>query len=1015
MYQYLDAVIVRAPALDARGLGLPWPDLTSPDATVTSWRAWLGQAWQAPELASAVEDASPDLARQVNRILSCHDVPEAAVRRTVMSTLRYVLRGITRATPFGLLAGIAPARIGPRAAFMAGTGHRAVARPDATWLTGVIEALEADDGLRPSLTVAASCLVTERNGHLVISHRPGGSGGGTPERVQVRAIPPVRAALDAAQSPVGVSDLAAKLAAGFPEATSDMITGLIARLISLGFLLTSLRAPITSPDPLSALTAELEPAVPHDEARIGSLRAVSASLARHNSAPDPVVARNERHHAAALMTSMRPAPGPALAVDLRLDWNLAIPEEVAAEAARAAGVLARLARRPALSPAWTAWHARFLDRYGPGAVVSVLEVVSDSTGLGFPAGYLGSTPAGQKSPLASRDKTLLKLAQRAVIRGEHEITLDDALIEELSAVSPGDPLQPSAELTVRVHAASVQDLDEGAFTLHVMGVSRGAGTVTGRFLHLLGRADQQRMCGVYASLPGVFLDSVPVQISAAPLYARSGNVARVPQTAGVVVSLGEHRADSPAQRIPISDLAVAADARRLHLMSVSRRRPVHTILPSAVDLTIHAHPLARFLLEAPVALAAPCAAFDWGAAHALPFVPALRYGQTILSPARWILDADDLAGREAAFSRWDDTLATWARQARLPRRVYAGDGDRCIALDLAEPSHRALLRAETNRAGRTRLRAAPAPGDLGWADGCPHEITIPLAAAGPAAAPVRWHGEVTRRGHGHLPGCDRRIYLKLYGPRDLQDAVLTRHLPEFAARLGRNASWWFIRYDDPEPHLRIRFTLGDRGFGVAVGQVGAWTSELRESGLVTGVNWDTYYPESARFGGASVMAVAEAFFAADSAAAVAQLTVPAGKDGPDARALTAASMTDLTAAAIGDDTEAMRWLVNHAKTGSVPPPRAVYDQAVALVCGPGRPAATGCIAPAWRVRRAALAAYRNALDQAGTVSLTDLLPDLLHLHQARIAGPDIESERACLHLARAAALSWLARNQKKAS
>ena len=46
MYQYLDAVLVRAPAWQLDSLGLPWPDLTGPDATPASWRAWLDQAWQ---------------------------------------------------------------------------------------------------------------------------------------------------------------------------------------------------------------------------------------------------------------------------------------------------------------------------------------------------------------------------------------------------------------------------------------------------------------------------------------------------------------------------------------------------------------------------------------------------------------------------------------------------------------------------------------------------------------------------------------------------------------------------------------------------------------------------------------------------------------------------------------------------------------------------------------------------------------------------------------------------------
>jgi lantibiotic biosynthesis protein len=1012
LYQYLDAVLVRAPALPATGLGLPWPDLTSPDATTEAWRGWLDQAWQVPELATAVEAASPDLARQVTRIRGVSDVPDAAVRRAVLSMLRYLLRGTSRATPFGLLAGIAPARIGPRATIRAGTGHRAVARVDATWHMSVIKALEADRRLLPCLTVVASELVAERAGYLVISHCSSGSRSSAPERVQIRATQPARAVLEAARTPIRAADLAAKLAADFPTATSEVTGSLIARLVSLGFLVSSLRAPMTAGDPLDALLTGLGAAEPHGGDGAGGLQAVSASLARHNCTPDAAAARAERGHAVALMTGIRPTAGSALAIGLRLDWDLTLPEAVAAETALAASALARLTRRPALSRGWVAWHARFLDRYGPAAIVPVLDATDDSIGLGFPAGYLSSGQAEHASPATERDRALLRLAQQAAMRHEQEITLDDALIADLSGVGAGDPVQPSAEVTVRVHAASIADLDAGRFTLHVVGVSRAAGTVAGRFLGLLDAADWERMRDVYAALPGVHWDSLLAQISAVPLFVRSQNVSRSPQVAGLVISLGEHRDVSTADQVPVSDLAVTADARRLHLLSVSRRRPVHTILPSAVDLTVHTHPLARFLLEAPVALAAPCTAFDWGAASALPFLPALRYRRTVLFPARWILTAADLPGPDASWPCWNDALTAWINQVSLPRNVHAGDGDRCLALDLAEPSHRALLRADLDRAGRARLRAAPGPGDLGWAGGRPHEITIPLAASGLPFAPVRRRGEVTRRGLGHLPGCDGRLYLKLYAPRDLHDAVLTAHVPELAARLGGQASWWFIRYQNPEPHLRLRLRLGARGFGLAAEQAGAWTSELRDAGLINHVSWETYYPEAARFGGAAVMDATEAFFAADSAAAVAQLTASAGKGGPDSRALAAASMADIAAAATGDDAEAMRWLTEHARPDSSSPPRAIYDQAVALVCE-SRPSVG--VTQAWLARRTAIAAYRGALEQTADISLADVLPDLLHLHHARVAGPDIAAERACLHLARAAAVSWLARARKAAS
>jgi thiopeptide-type bacteriocin biosynthesis protein len=157
------------------------------------------------------------------------------------------------------------------------------------------------------------------------------------------------------------------------------------------------------------------------------------------------------------------------------------------------------------------------------------------------------------------------------------------------------------------------------------------------------------------------------------------------------------------------------------------------------------------------------------------------------------------------------------------------------------------------------------------------------------------------------------------------------------------------------------------------------------------------------------MGPAEAFFTADSTATIAQLVASTARHGPDVRALTAASLIDIVVAFIGDEDKAMRWLIGHTVTDAIPPPRLLYKEAVAL--STTRDVGADVVA-AWDHRRAALTAYRDALHQAGTITPEDLLPDLLHLHHARVNGPDLAAERRCLHLARAAALSRIARTRR---
>ena len=126
-------------------------------------------------------------------------------------------------------------------------------------------------------------------------------------------------------------------------------------------------------------------------------------------------------------------------------------------------------------------------------------------------------------------------------------------------------------------------------------------------------------------------------------------------------------------------------------------------------------------------------------------------------------------------------------------------------------------------------------------------------------------------------------------------------------------------------------------------------------------------------------------------------------------------MVDLATAVIGDPHDALRWLIAHARTHRPAPPRAVYDQAIHLA-NPNDPAAVASLPSGenlidrWTERRRTVAAWRDNLPTISAVPPAELLPDLLHLHHARVAGPDLDSERACLHLARAAALSWTTRS-----
>ncbi|GHD36636.1 lantibiotic dehydratase C-terminal domain-containing protein [Nocardiopsis kunsanensis] len=119
-------------------------------------------------------------------------------------------------------------------------------------------------------------------------------------------------------------------------------------------------------------------------------------------------------------------------------------------------------------------------------------------------------------------------------------------------------------------------------------------------------------------------------------------------------------------------------------------------------------------------------------------------------------------------------------------------------------------------------------------------------------------------------------------------------------------------------------------------------------------------------------------------------------------------MTDLVRHLLGNASDARRWLIDHAPPGATD--RGEAARTITLT----HPDHDSCPAPirdAWQHRVEAARAYAKALANLGFAA-TQVLPDLLHLHSARLFGPDPDAERACLALARAAALSWNARTKE---
>lgn len=1023
-YQPVGPVLVRASTDPGDLSPEPGADLIGPAAGTEAGLAWLAEQWARPDVRDAISLASPNLARRVDQLLSggASNARAAAVRRAVLATCGYLLRWQRRTTPFGVFAGITTATVGPAAAKL-GDRHRAVARVDGEWLTHVVDQLEAHPALRQRLFVVADSAAVVRDGRVIVAARPpvGQRTPGMLRETSTRNTAAVGLALRLAARPIRLDQLLARIAHEVPQVPVPTVEAMLHGLIDGGFLITNVRPPMTAVDGLThvidVLTSAGSADLPELASNLDQLRAIRQLLTRHNVQVDGSEALLVRAAAVEPMISLAPDAEHQLAVDMRLDAQISIPPPVLDEAAGAVDLLMRLSTQPFGTVAWLDYHARFRDRYGPGALVPVRELLADS-GLGYPTGFLGAPRARPAwRVITERDTHLQALIQQAILDGADEISLSDADVRALTVGDHGTAVPPHrVELGFAVHATTADAVDRGEFTVQITGVPRTPSSMAGRFGYLL---DQTEQAQIAASFTTQADEAVTVQVSFPPRLPRNQNVTRVGRILPIVLPLSEQPDGSD---ISLDDVAVTADGEQMYLVHRPTGCRIIPHIPHALDTIVQSPPLARFLAEVADARSIAFGPFNHGAAaRNLPYIPRICHGRIILAPARWLLSFHDLPPRTAGDTEdtWDVALADWRRRWRVPARVVACHSELRLPLNLDQPLDRALLRARLSGTDRLELREdAPVEGH-GWTNGRRVEF---LTALTPTAPPARRLPVTAPPGATLRPGTSTVLHAHLIGAPARFDELLTTHLPRLAGQLAGLGlqGWWIRRHRDTirveaDQHLSLYLRLAEPAEPAA--HAAAWAAlsefagDLAARALPAQLLLAPYHQHPARYGHGPALEAAEEVFAADTTAAIAQLRT-ANKAGIPAQALAAASMARLAAAFAPDPQTGCRNLLACLQHAAAPAERAITDLARRLAdptrdyhCLRVLPGGDATAA-AWQAHDRALTAYHACL--LPQRDPTTVLRTLLHEHHMRAVGVDPDFERATNHAARAVAMRCLA-------
>ena len=852
-----------------------------------------------PEVREAMWLSSPE---SLGLIDALADNSEEPSERVVATLMRYVSRLVGRATPFGLFGSVSLGHIGERTRLDVGSTAVVTRRSrlDMGYLSDLVMAVEADQRTRAALTLMPNPTLWEVCGRFHYVQRVRKGDRWRCHLTATEATSHLRSALELAERGVVYTALVKTLsdAEAVPASEAEAF---VEELLSAEILLSASWPPVNGGDPVEEVITRL-PAVAGQTLRSELTRAKEALAdidgagigvppTRYIQLCDRLPGGEARHPAKHTFQ-----------VDLYRDApSLSLKEEIVDEVLRGVEVL-RTFQQPGDSDPLRRFRERFVERYGTRRV-PLLEALDEELGVGL--GEAGTETASE--PLVEgipfdggggrrawetekRHAWILSRLEEAWRCGRREIVAEP-LGSELGEARRALPYPDAFGVLAVLGARSAEAADRGEYRIFLRGASGPSGVnLVGRFCHLdsrLKRAVEDHLRAEEATRP----EAVFAEVAHLPA-GRLGNVALRPRMRSHEIPCFGTSCAGEGERIALSDLMVSVRNDRVVLHSAELSREVlprlttaHNYFDSGGNLSLY-----RFLGMVQGDGRASRLSWQWGPFAEASFLPRVRVGRVVLARASWRVSREDLGAlrRASATKRYAEVDA-WREQKGVPRWVVLVDDQAELFVDFENALSIEMLIQHSARKQFTRIEEMfPSPDDLpvnGEGGRFVHELVIPVVRNGEAARPIarEWKaasgvkGPLVRR---YPPGSEW-VFAKAYTGVSTVDQLLlssVKQLVSEAITTGLADRWFFVRYADPEWHLRLRIHGETRRLNE---KLLPRVLEMLEAETTSGRCWrvglETYEPEEERYGGREGLAVAETLFHHDSEACLELLSL--AKDG----------------------------------------------------------------------------------------------------------------------------------------
>jgi hypothetical protein len=500
---------------------------------------------------------------------------------------------------------------------------------------------------------------------------------------------------------------------------------------------------------------------------------------------------------------------------------------------------------------------KLAERFGEHEWVPLAYALDAENGVGFGGAWsrlLRSDGAEATYPAQDAWRSYLHRAvNEANARGDHVLELDLSALPDVK-LNADYPITDSVSVLATMGAVSDDYPHGSVFIKRCAGPSSAA--YIGRFCnghdqltHLV-REQLKHEDKRYPDVTFVEIVHLP--------RGRLGNVIARPQLREHEIHYLGLGAASDARRITVDDIAVAVVGGKIILWSHSLKSRIIPRLSCAHSAwQADQLPVYRFLHMLQYQDSHEHLTWDWKDCSRVAHLPRVVVGPAILATERWRLTTSDL--REFQKTPSGERRA-WLRQLRarlqLPQHVLLADDDNELFIDFESDIGVDYLADELRgREVAVLTEVFPPVSDaiVRGEDGTyAHEIMVPLVNRAGRRRLDRVRAPNAMSLPIVFPPGSEWLYLKLYCGIATADKILCEIVGPLLDELrasGHVDHWFFVRFGDPENHIRIRMH-GTPGVlsSVVLPACQAAIEPLLRNGGIAKSQVDTYAPESVRYG-----------------------------------------------------------------------------------------------------------------------------------------------------------------------